>query len=131
MLVRPPEPARRRRGSALSADLRSVAAPASGAAEQQRALKASARRRREVPPPAPAAEPEHAPPAAPTSSAEARRRRYRARQRARLIVVPVEIDEASLQLLVDSQLLLERESTDRDAIGAAVTALLRDAAAHR
>jgi hypothetical protein len=75
----------------------------------------------------PARKPKRRPPAAPASAAS-RRKRYRDRVRRCVIVVPVEIDDRGLQLLVDLRWLDERQTENRAAIGTGIAALLRDAA---
>jgi hypothetical protein len=55
-----------------------------------------------------------------------RRRRYERRQRARLIVVPVEIGEAVIDGLIANDWLLEKNAADARRIGAAIADLLAD-----
>jgi hypothetical protein len=57
-----------------------------------------------------------------------RHRRFRARRRAGKAVYQVELGGEELDLLIRTGWLLDGEACDRDAVGAALTRMLADAA---
>jgi hypothetical protein len=61
----------------------------------------------------------------------ARDRRYRARKSRCAAVAPVEFDSGVVDFLIATHWLDEREAEDRHAIGAAISAALRDAMRRR
>jgi hypothetical protein len=65
------------------------------------------------------------------SAAARRAKRYRQRLRDGKIVIPIEADEALLDLLVGLNWLQERDASDRAAIKAALKAMLADASMFR
>ncbi|WFU28350.1 hypothetical protein QA649_19670 [Bradyrhizobium sp. CB1717] len=61
-----------------------------------------------------------------TTAASIRKKRLRARQRNGEIVVPVVVNNATIEKLIGMQWLMEVESEDRAQIGAAIADLLAD-----
>ena len=57
------------------------------------------------------------------TSAE-RQRRYRQRQRRGALVIPVELDEVSIERLIDSGLLQESKSRDTNCVASAIEGLI-------
>jgi hypothetical protein len=57
-----------------------------------------------------------------------RHRRFRARQRAGRAIYAVELGAEELDFLIRTGWLLESEACDRDAVGAALSRMLADAA---
>ena len=62
------------------------------------------------------------------TDAACRQRRYRQRQKLGRYVIPVEVDDADIECLMDAGLLKDREARDRNGIAGAIRSFVKSLA---